>query len=249
MSPWVSWEKRRGMILERHRRAYLAVAASPPRRPGRYSGRPQAFSSLPQRMDPSSTALSFAEGRALLPFWIALTTGAFLVCVAFIARPWPPRGSRLALIAAGTLLWLATLGYLLVERRLIIDPAARALSEAYQVLSLGPKRTWAFEDVSAVVLTRASDQRLHLGLEAAGERIAVRGYSDVLQAEQEALALAGFGGWKALRRGYRIDRQGQAGEPQRFRTAQGRQGVVFDFNDVVRVVEVPGSESVIEPLP
>lgn len=198
-------------------------------------------------MDPSSTTLSFAEGRVLLPFWIALTTGLSLASAVFLARPWPPRGARVGLLCVTALIWVIALGYLLIERRLVIDPEARQVREGHLVLGWGPQRAWSFGGIAAVVLLRAPDGRFDLGLQAGGERIAVRGYTDVLQAEQEALALANFGGWKALRRGYRLERD-PAGKPQTFRTAQGKQGVVFDFSEVVQIVDTPGDE-VIEPLP
>lgn len=198
-------------------------------------------------MDPSSTALSFAEGRVLLPFWIALATGLLGVCAGFLARPWPRRGRRVLLIGMTVAVWALALGYLLVERRLVIDPEAQQVSEGHEVFGVGPRRTWAFKDIAAVVLTRAPDESLHLSLEAGGEQIAVQTYGDVLQAEQEALALAGFGGWKALRRGYRLDRDAEAGKPQKFETAQGKRGVAFNFAPVVRVIEAVGAESVITP--
>lgn len=198
-------------------------------------------------MDPSSTALSFSEGRVLLPFWIALTTGLSLASAVFLARPWPPRGARVALLCVTALIWMLALGYLLIERRLVIDPQARQVGEGRLVLGLGPQRSWSFDRIAAVVLVRAPDARFDLSIEAGGELIAVRGYTDVLQAEQEALALAGFGGWKALRRGYRLQRD-PAGRPQTFRTAQGKQGVVFSFDEVLQIIDHPGDE-LIEPLP
>lgn len=198
-------------------------------------------------MDPSSTALSFAEGRVLLPFWIALTTGLSIVSAIFLARPWPPRGARLVLLGVTALIGVIALGYLLIERRLVIDPEARQVREGHRVLGWGPQRVWSFDAIAAVVLLRARDGRFDLSLQAGGELLAVREYSEVLQAEQEALALASFGGWKALRRGYRLERD-PAGKPQTFRTAQGKQGVMFDFNEVVLIVDRPGDEA-IEPLP
>lgn len=195
-------------------------------------------------MDPSSTALSFAEGRALVPFWVALSSGLMLAGIVVLARPWPPRRARWAGIGACLLAWMLAMGYLLLERRVLIDPEAQEVREGHRVLGLGPERRWPFAGVAAVVLARTDHGQLLLSLEVSGgELLAIRAYADVLQAEQEALALAGFGGWKALRRGYRL-RHDPVGRPQTFRTAQGKQGVVFAFNELVQIVDRPGDEAI-----
>lgn len=199
-------------------------------------------------MDPSSTALSFIEGRALLPFWISLPTGAFLVGVVFLSRPWPPRSARMAGLAGLAAVWLLALSYLLVARHLVIDPGSREVRVGHKILGLGPERRWTFDAVTAVVLSRTEDGQFQLALQVTeGEQLPIRGYSEVLQAEQAALALADFAGWKALRRGYRLEHD-PVGKPQTFRTEQGKQGVVFDFNKLVRIVDSPGDEPIL-PLP
>lgn len=205
-------------------------------------------------MDPGNSLLTFGEARSGLPFGLVLATGVILAGAMFLLRPWPPRARRAALFAGIVAICAPALVYLLLERRLVIDPADRTVELSRQALGVGPARRWSFGEIGAVAVRRVPHDGgarpwFELGLDASGDWIELRRFDEVLAAEDQARRIARLGGWTALRRGYRLDTNARAAEPESFETAQGKRGLVFDFGSLVRVTEAPGEESAIEPAP
>lgn len=204
-------------------------------------------------MDPSHPLVIYTDARVGVVFGLVLTAGAVFASVYFLllARR-PLRGLRVLALAGVLVIGSAACAYLLLKRSVEIDPGAREVRELRQVLGVGPSRRRMFEQIAAVSVSRFPEDAamaragFALALDTADGRVELRRFDDVPAAEGEALRLAALGGWKALRRGYRLESAPSANEPQTFETARGRHGLLFDFDRFVRVLDSTGEESAIE---
>ncbi len=226
-------------------------------------------------MDPTQTAIVFAEAKVGTPFVFALALGLLLACGAFLLRPWPPRLGKggvfvIALVVCGT-----AMVYALLDRRVAIEPSAQRVTHSLHILGLGRDRTWNFHDLKMARVeyrpthpqrkvgqprANPSDVEVHdnfvLELVGDGTNVYLKSYKDAMEAETMATSVARAGGWPALRRGYRLrtgNGQGAAGgitagALQGFKTASGRQGIGVSLESWDQVVIEDGAESAIQPV-
>lgn len=197
-------------------------------------------------MDPSPSDLLFIEPRAAVVFGLVLSLGLPLVSGFILLRPRPLHARRVLAFVGALAVGVAACAWLLLERSVRIDALGRQVQESWQVFGLGPSQRWSFEQIAAVALSHRPEG-FELALDTAGGPVALRRFDELTPAESAARELAGIGGWKALRRGYRLEPAARAQEPLAFETRQGKRGVLFDFDGYVRVVVDAGAESIIEP--
>lgn len=226
-------------------------------------------------MDLTHTAMVFADSRAGAPFVIALACGMLIACGFLLLRPWPPRLLRGAIFAFVVVTCGVALGYALLDRKVVVDPAAGRVISSARVLGLGPEQAWPFSSFDAVrvkykptrIPRETTSTRTHPARAQAEDRYAVeidggaggvvlRSYEDPLEAERVARSVARLGGWPARRLGYELrSGNGRAGDGistgdlQAFETPSGRRGIGMSIDAWVQVRIREGAESVIAPEP
>ncbi|MGQ0501327.1 MAG: hypothetical protein ACT4P0_01770 [Panacagrimonas sp.] len=205
-------------------------------------------------MDTRTFPLVFSEPHGLAPFVIVFGVGLVAACGWALLRPWPPRAWRVAVFCGVTLACVATLAVLLRTREVIFDPARREVAVSTSTLGWARTLRWPFGQVKAVVVTAPpldADAAFSLVLRVGDDPhpVLIEQVPEVLAAETRARSLAALGPWPAVRSGYRLVEAARGGGVGRFETAAGRTGIVIDLGEFVRVVEQPGAESIITPLP
>jgi hypothetical protein len=210
------------------------------------------------RMD--SNALLFVETRPGATFALVFLLGLLLACgYALLARHWPPTRSRILAFLGVLVACTAALAWALQRHELRLDFERRQVQQTYRNLGLGRERIHPFTAFQTVQVEHRSEgpgthSRYALSLLGPELRFELRVYDDAAEAERSARVLAGAGGWRALRSGYRLSIGGPvteglaAGEFHRVQTPSGRQALAIDLQRWVRVQVQPGEQSPIEPL-
>ena len=214
-------------------------------------------------MEPSSSVLIFMEPKLGVPFALMLLLGLSLVAGWRLLRAWPPKISRVLILAAVLLFCAIAAGALLRERWVQIDFEREMVTQRAQILGLGSQQTWTFGQITAVVVraqheptqkpgprpdaASRSGQQFGLGLQTADGWLVLRDFDEAIAAEQQAQGLAARMGRPARRRGYRLETAARGGDAQAFETTAGRTGVGISLENLVRVVDAPEEESAIAP--
>lgn len=219
-------------------------------------------------MDLSAGPLILADGKAGVPFLVAMVVGMIVALSMLLLRRRPLTPLRRALLGGVLAIGAAGLVLVLSDHQVAIDPAAREVRESRQVLGIGRIERWPFAAFDAVQVeyrplsaqrnpvqpAKPSDARVRdrfvvelVGLDV---RVKLHDFDEALRAEAFARGLAGVGGWTAHRRGYEVQTgsgdPGEAltvGDVQSFEAPDGRQGVGITLDRWVRVKVRDGAES------
>lgn len=223
-------------------------------------------------MELTQTAMVFAEARVGSVFLLVLSLGLAIACGLFLLRPWPPRPARGAMFVLVLGICGAASFYALLDRRTVIDPAARQVAQSTRVLGIGRQATWPFDALQRVRVehrpvnvprqsgsTRSNPaepqlrERFVLELVGPTATVFLRDYDDALEAERVAVHVSRLGGWQAQRKGYVFTRgSGQSvegitvGDLQAFETPSGQQGMGVSLESWTRIQVKDGAESAIE---
>lgn len=226
-------------------------------------------------MDPTQTAMVFADTRIGMPFLLALAGGLLIACGYFLLRSWPPRPWRGAVLLCVAAICVLGIGYGLLDRRVVLDPVAGQVTRDTRILGMGREQVWSFGEFGAVRVVHRPTQsprnnssahtppsepqiKDRYVIELAGKNadVRLRSYEDPFEAESVARGVARIGGWPAHRHGYELRGAGSdrpadgiaAGDLQRFETTSGQQGIGVSLDSWVQVRHREGAESVIEPI-
>jgi hypothetical protein len=225
-------------------------------------------------MDLSAGPLILADGRAGVPFLLAMIVGSIVALGVPLLRRWPPTPLRWTLFGGVLAIGAAALVMVLVDRQVAVDPAAREVRESRRLLGIGRLERWPFSAFQVVQVEyrplsvqRRSTQpakpsdpevrdRFVVELVGRDASVELQDFDEALRAEDFARGMAGIGGWSARRRGYELQRgSGRPGEvltvghAQAFETADGRSGVGVTLEPWVRVTIREGAESALDAAP
>lgn len=223
-------------------------------------------------MELTQTAMVFAEARVGAVFLVVLSLGLAVACGLFLLRPWPPRAARAAMFVLVLCICGAVGFYALLDRRTVVDPATREITQSTRVLGIGRAAAWPFAALQVARVeyrpvnvprqngaTRSNPaepqlrDRFVLELVGPDTTVFLRDYDDAREAERVAAHVSRLGGWQAQRKGYVFTRgSGQAGEGisvgnlQTFEAPSGKQGLGVTLEDWTRIQVKAGAESAIE---
>ena len=224
-------------------------------------------------MNPVDAALIFADAKVGAPFLIALLLGLMAVAGFMLLRPWPPRPAKTAVFVAVLGICGSALGFVLLDHRVVIDPAQREVVERSAILGLALEDRWAFRQFESATVTHVpvkvkrgapgdkpavATYEMHdnFVLELVGPEATVRlqSFEDAMEAEAQARIVAGTGKWRARRSGYEL-RSGTgkaeegfaAGNLQAFETPGGKQAIGVSFDTWVKITLKHGASSDITP--
>jgi hypothetical protein len=226
-------------------------------------------------MDPTQTAIVFADAKTGAPFLFVLSLGLLVACGLFLLRPWPPKLPRGSMFVLVLLVCGAGMFYALLDRKLVIDRSQQQVAQSARVLGLGRQQSWKFGEFQTVRVeyrpirvnresgmsrSNPGDAERHDNyvVELVGPKAAVRvrSYDEASEAERAAARVARAGSWQARRLGYRVRTgSGQpgegiaAGELQSFETPTGQQGIGMSLESWTQIQIESGAESVIETSP
>lgn len=297
MTPQVKGEKRRAMVMDAGAEAYLCAeigrhfGGTGRCRAGGRNARDESICagtaatmmggippsnrhSLP-RMDPTQTAIVFADAKTGAPFLFVLSLGLLLAGGLFLLRPWPPRLARGLMFALVLVICGAGVFYALLDRKLVVDRSTQEVAQSARILGLGRRQAWKFGEFQTVrveyrpirVNRESGMSRSNPGnaerhdnyvveLVGPGATVYVRSYDEASEAERVAANVARAGSWQARRLGYRVRTgSGQpgegiaAGELQSFETPSGQQGIGMSLEAWTQIQIESGAESVIEVSP
>lgn len=214
-------------------------------------------------MESDSSLLIFMEPKLGLPFALMLLAGLSVIASWRLLRAWPPKASRVLMLAAVLAFCAVAAGFLLRERWVQIDFERQMLTQRVQVLGMGHQTSWTFAQIDAVVVRSQPEpdrkpgprpdtaprraQLFALGVQAGEAWVGLREFPDAFAAEQQARQLAQRMQRPARRVGYRIQAAARGGDALAFETPAGQSGVGISLEPLVRVVLAPQDESVIEP--